>query len=203
MYVNVHVVRILCPNSKHPQHGLWYSVGYRNVCGCMSANRVLYVYSHASPDADLRSALVEDGPARGMGEKTGLSVNNSSKVGCTLTVVKHRAFVSCHHSWKNWCRRKFNSHTLRYLHVEFPRIFSIQNQISSSYVVSPKVPSCRIWYPLLLPLIVNLLLWAWWCQHIIDYVFCDLYNTSENIHTSTLCFYTNSYISGYCGQEVN
>ena len=42
-------------------------------CGCMSANMVLYVHSHDSPDADLCSVSVGAGPARTMGEETGLS----------------------------------------------------------------------------------------------------------------------------------
>lgn len=132
MYVNVHVGRTLCPYSKHFQH-TWLVVFH------WLQKRVLWVHvsQHGAVHAQswltwcrLAQCFGRSRICKGCEGKTGLSVNNSNKAGCTparaSTVVEHRAFVSCHRLWKNWCHRKFNSHTLRYLRVKFPRIFSIQ-----------------------------------------------------------------------------
>ena len=80
MYVNVHVVRTLCPySSVFNTHCLWHFAGYRNVCGCMSDHMVLYTHSHDSPEADLCSALVGAGPARAMGERQGCLSTTQAK----------------------------------------------------------------------------------------------------------------------------
>ena len=66
------------------------------------------------------------------------------------------------------CHRKSDSPTLRYPHVEFPRIFSIRIPNILRICSIPKVPPCGIWYPLRSLLINDLLLCARRLRHIFD-----------------------------------